>query len=155
MAGPEEVPPPEGPGATPPPARQYEFSPEQDRLIADLGDKMVVVGYFALALAVLDVVAMFATFIRVGNVNLDISAILFFLIGLWTVRAGRSFRDVARTQGRDITHLLDALVDLRNVYALFYWLLVLSLVLFVVVVILVLLAYNKGLHFTVSGHPVF
>ncbi len=131
------------PSATPSPevaapvTRQYEFTPDQDVLIADLASKMKFVGVFSLFVAILGLIRMVVVFVKTRDVLVDISAIVLVFVGLWTISAGKSFADVAQTRGRDITHLMLALNDLRNLYRLLYWLLIVALVLFVLLLIFV------------------
>lgn len=39
-------------------------------------------------------------------------------LGVWTGRAARSFKRIVLTQGQDVSHLMDALDNLRKFYAL-------------------------------------
>jgi len=44
---------------------------------------------------------------------------LFFLaLGTWTSRSARSFKQIVTTQGQDVSHLMDALENLRKMYGL-------------------------------------
>src|SRR5262245_45470643 len=101
--------PPMDPTSTPTapgPSDGYEFSPEQNAVILRLASRMQFVGLFALGLGVVAIVA--------GAVHKEygvmFGGILYAVIGLWTERAGRSFRFIAVTEGHDIRHLMHALV---------------------------------------------
>ncbi len=111
---------PIGPGA------RYEFTPEQERTIADLSGKMGFVGAFLLALATLGVVqvAVAAYRFRVFDAFAALNSLLFGCIAIWTITASGAFAAVVTTVGRDVTHLMDALGSLRKMYSLLYWLLV-------------------------------
>lgn len=122
--------PPEGPLPSPG-ARQYEFTPEQDRLIADLAGKMRVVGFFSLFIGVLGLSLMVYAWIR-GVRYLDAGSLILFCLGLWTLGSARSFQEVAETEGRDVSHLMKALGELRNMFGLLYWILIVGIVLVVV-----------------------
>lgn len=117
---------PTGPDAVSPSAQPdpYEFTPDQNALIARLASKMLFVGLFALGLGIAAIV--------VGAVRRDVSIIfsgsLYAVIGLWTERSGRSFRFIALTKGQDIRHLMHALEDLRRLYTLQFWICFLALV---------------------------
>ena len=54
------------------------------------------------------------------------------MVGLWTQCASVSFKHVVYTEGNDISHLISALEDLRKLYSLQFWLLILALVFAVV-----------------------
>jgi hypothetical protein len=118
--------------ATPPPAVKsdgYEFSSEQDVLIAALASKMKFVGLFALGLGVVAIIY--------GALRRDpgviVSGALYGVIGLWTERSAVSFRHIATTHGHDIGHLMHALRDLRRLYTLQYWVCLISLVAMLIV----------------------
>lgn len=40
------------------------------------------------------------------------------VMGIWTKRAAESFEKITKTTGRDMTHLMGALQNLRNLYGL-------------------------------------
>jgi hypothetical protein len=117
---------------TTPTRPQYEFDPEQNALIGSLAAKMRFVGLVLIALGVLALLGSAATFRDVRDGNLIIFGLLQVIIGVWTRSAASSFRQVVETKGSDITHLMDALDDLRKLYALQYWLVILAAVLLVV-----------------------
>lgn len=106
--------PPERPAA-------YEFTPEQDRLFADLAARMALVGWVFLVLAALGIGLMIYSMIRRGPVLIEVSSVILLFVGGWTLSASRAFRRVAHTQGRDVPHVLQALGDLRNLYAFLQW----------------------------------
>jgi hypothetical protein len=118
------------PGVTPGAMRtgdkQYEFKPGENRIIGQLASKMHFVGIFLLAMGLLIIAIGVAVVFHAGPI---VSGTLACLVGLWTQRASMSFRNVVQTEGRDISHLMDALDDLRKLYTLQYWLLVLGLIL--------------------------
>ena len=121
----------------------YEFTAEQNAVIRDLGRKMQGVGVFMIVLGVLSLAGFGAGFLGPGAPSLvwiPIAA-FFLLIGIWTVRAGREFRQVADTEGQDIRHLMTALAELRKFYTLHFWLFVVYLVL----IVLTILGIPRGL----------
>lgn len=95
----------------------YEFSPEQNVIVARLASKMQFVGLFALGIAVVAIVA--GAFRR--DLGIIVSGVLYAIVGIWTERAGRSFRHVVFTKGHDLSHLMHALNDLRKLFTLQYW----------------------------------
>jgi hypothetical protein len=61
-------------------------------------------------------------------------------IGAWTRRAGVEFQLVAETSGKDISHVMGALDNLRKLYRVQYWILLVALIFFVLVLVFGLLA---------------
>jgi hypothetical protein len=120
--------------------KQYEFKPGENKIIGQLAFKMHFVGLFLLAMGLMIIAIGVAVVFHVGPI---ISGTLACVVGLWTQRASMSFKNVVQTQGRDITHLMDALDDLRKLYTLQYWLLVLGLLLALAGLLAVYLGYAK------------
>ncbi len=89
---------------------------------------MRFVSYFLIGLGVLLVVAGIVG-LRAGGFGSIIQGIIQIIIGIWTGRAASSFQLIVNTQGNDITNLISALGELRKLYVLQYWLLILGLIL--------------------------
>jgi hypothetical protein len=116
----------DAPAASP----QFEFSQSENTVVGNLGSKMSFVGLFMLGIGLF--------FFSSGVVrwaqrhDLDVSllflSLLFIVVGIWTHRAGREFRSVAETQGRDISHLMTALSNLLKLYTLLYLLFFVALI---------------------------
>jgi hypothetical protein len=106
--------------------KQYEFKPNENKIIGQLASKMHFVGLFLLAVGLLIIAIGVAVVFHAGPI---ITGALACVVGLWTQRASASFKSVVQTEGKDISHLMDALDDLRKLYSLQYWLLILGLVL--------------------------
>jgi hypothetical protein len=120
-----EIPP--KPGASEPDA--YEFSADQSVLISRLSSRMRFVGLFTLGVGVMAVIA--GVFRR--EMGVLFSGALYAVIGVWTERAGISFRSIATTQGSDIRHLMHALRDLKRLYTVQFWICFAALVATIVV----------------------
>ena len=122
------------------PTTRYEFTPEQDRVIADLGGKMGFVGAFLVALSLLFFLRVFVLLWTTRNTPprfafdwaSALNGLLYGCVGVWTMRASGAFTAVAATVGRDITHLMSALAALRKMYSLLYWLLVMAIVAYLI-----------------------
>jgi len=116
-------------------AAQYEFDPGQNALIGVLAKKMLWVAYFSIGAGLLLVVAGVVS-IADGGMTALIQAPFFVIIGIWTKRAAVSFQRVVTTEGSDVTNLMAALGELKKLYTLQYWLilLVIALIAFAVVV---------------------
>ena len=107
--------------------QQYEFSSSQNELITQLAEKMRFVAYFTIGLGVLVAIPGLFTLLRGGISNI-ITGVVQIIIGLWTNKAACSFKLIVNTQGNDIENLMGALGELRKLYTLQYWLLILSLI---------------------------
>lgn len=107
--------------------QQYEFSSSQNELITQLAEKMRFVAYFTIGLGVLVAIAGLFTFLRGGISNI-ITGVVQIIIGVWTNKSASSFKLIVNTQGNDIENLMGALGELRKLYTLQYWLLILSLI---------------------------
>jgi hypothetical protein len=59
-----------------------------------------------------------------------INGLLYLLLGVWTRSAGGSFKQIVRTRGSDISHLMEALSSLNKMYSLIYALIVIGVLLF-------------------------
>ena len=67
------------------------------------------------------------------------------LIGIWTTNAGSSFRQIVDTKGHDIPYLINALISLRKLYTLQYWLLIIALVCIVLGIAAGIFLWTSGL----------
>jgi hypothetical protein len=109
----------------------YEFGATEELIIGELASAMRFVGTASVALAivmwVIGIVTMFAgNPAGLGNI---IQGVLLVFIGVWTRSSAKSFQLVVDTQGNDIPNLMQALSELRRLYNLQKWLMVLGLVL--------------------------
>ena len=109
--------------------REYEFSPEQNELIARLSNAMRWVSVPMLALGSLCVVNLIMSIVwlvqtksyqdwhAIGTMlYLLFSTLLFLAFAVWTSRSSLEFQQITETSGQDISHLMGALDDLRKVY---------------------------------------
>ena len=122
----------------------YEFTSEQNELIADLARKMLGVGAFMFVASAL---ALIGAASSASAARYDLAIALAFVTAffaataVWTVLAGRSFRRIVETEGHDIPHTMAAFAQLRRFYTLHFWLFVVYLVL----IVLAILGYPSGL----------
>ena len=127
----------------------YEFTPEQDGTLSKLGGKMRFVGTMTLIYGVVGLVAMISTFLTRDaagrfHMNFDLGPIVAFFVGYWTISAGKSFQQVAQTQGHDITHLMAALERLRRIFGLLALILAIMLAIVSVVFVAILVSWLRG-----------
>ncbi len=119
----------------------YEFTPEQNVTLARLAARMRVVGRALILVALLATAeSLLLTWKGSGSaVGYEMGAVL-LLIGFWSARAGREFLQVTETRGADIPHLMSALRELRKLYDLQFW----ALVILAALIALALLAALAG-----------
>jgi hypothetical protein len=95
---------------------EYEFDINENEVIDGLSRSMNFVGIIMLIFGGLIVLAGVVNLPR-GVALLQIGqGVVMMLIGGWLFGAARSLKDVVRTEGNDITHLMSALRKLRSVY---------------------------------------
>jgi hypothetical protein len=122
---------------------QYEFTAEQNRVIADLEKKMRLVGIVLQIFGVLGTIAGLLLITRNG-IGALIQGVISLCLGIWTVRAADAFRRIVTTEGQDISNLMAALQQLGRYFGLKYMLIMIGLVLMAVVLGFVLLALLFG-----------
>lgn len=129
------APPPLRPLPTPAPAApavssQYEFTYSENAVIGNLGSKMSLVGLFMLGIGFFFFVTGLVRWAQSHDLDIGLLflSLLFIVVGIWTHRAGREFRSVAETQGKDISHLMAALANLLKLYTLLYLLFFVALI---------------------------
>ena len=107
----------------------YEFSSMQNSTIQTLADRMKAIGILFLVFAGFAAIGGF--FVLFKSIPSAVSAFLevalFGFVGLWTYRGAAAFHLIVQTRGSDISHLMDALEDLRKIYNLQFWLMVVIL----------------------------
>jgi hypothetical protein len=103
-----------------PPPGEFEFSEQHKEAMAALAASMSFVGVcvmllgfmsatFALGAAYGGYVAIAGGLLAGGSVCLP--------LGWWATSAGRSLSALVRTRGRDVAHLMDAVTQLRRLFA--------------------------------------
>ena len=115
--------------------QQYEFNSSQNELISDLATKMRFVAYFSVAFGVLSAIGGLIQF----DVAVLIQGTIAIIIGIWTVKAASSFKKIVDTNGNDIELLIGALSELRKLYSLEYWLLIIGLVFLAIALVLTII----------------
>ncbi|WP_421657012.1 DUF5362 family protein [Leptothermofonsia sp. ETS-13] len=105
----------------------YEFNDSQNGLIKDLSQKMRFVGYFSMVVGILAIIGGLFAFTR-GGLSSLIQGVIAIVIGLWTLNAANAFKLIVDTQGNDVENLMGALGELRKLYTLQYWLLIIAII---------------------------
>lgn len=123
---------------------QYEFSTSQNELIQQLAEKMRFVGYFLIGVGILIAVSGLVTLTNGGIGNI-INGVIQVIIGVWTSKAASAFKLIVETQGNDIENLMGALGELRKLYTLQYWALIIALVFVAIALIFaIVFAVSQG-----------
>jgi hypothetical protein len=139
------TPPPAVPPSEPP---QYEFSEAQNQVIGDLANKMGTVGLVLIVLGVLLFAGGILHLFRQPAEGSILGGVVYILFGVWTRGAANSFQGIVTTQGRDISNLMSALVDLLKMYTVMYILIlvvaVMALVWLLVVTVMALMGKTGG-----------
>lgn len=102
--------------------REYEFGGGESTLIGGLGVKMSRVGLFMVGIGLCFVISSIQRWSRFQEIDIGLIflTLLFIIFGIWTHRAGREFRKISATRGRDVSHLLLALANLMRLYTVVY-----------------------------------
>lgn len=110
--------------------QQYEFDQSQNELILDLSQKMRFVGYFLTAVGILGIISGIITLFNSPSLSINnfINGIVNTIFGIWINKAAVSFKQIVDTEGNDIVNLMGALGELRKLFGLIYWLLIIALV---------------------------
>ncbi len=109
---------------------QYEFTYSDNSIIGNLGSKMSFVGLFMLGIGLFFFASVIIRWVQSHHLEVALLflTLLFIVVGIWTHRAGREFRSVAESHGKDISHLMGALENLLKLYTLLYLLFFIGLV---------------------------
>jgi hypothetical protein len=124
----------------------YEFSPAQNLTIQVLAQRMKFIGILYMAFGGLvgvgGIVMLFQAPIQAIVAFAEVA--LFALMGLWNYKGADSFQLIVQTHGNDISYLMNALEDLRKIYNLQYWLMIVMLVLVALAIVAVVLMSMAG-----------
>lgn len=112
---------------------EHEFDASENEVFSGLSGAMRFVAAVTIILGVLfAIVGVFSLSSPItALVNLG-QGVCMILIGVWLYGAGNNFKDVAITEGNDITHVMFAIKKLKNVYTLQAWLFAISIALVVI-----------------------
>lgn len=103
-------------------SKEYEFTAEQNAVIRDLASVVSVAGLVLMALAIVGILYVGA---YITSANHDPTPMVFaafcapmVIAGFWLRGASEPLLKIVDTEGRDITHLMQALQELRRIFAL-------------------------------------
>jgi hypothetical protein len=118
--------------------RSYEFDEGQNELIGALANRMSWVANFMILLAAIAIVGGFATLRDEGAGSIG-QGIIVLILAVWTRKAAQSFHGIVRTEGSDVTNLMAALGELKKLYTLQYWLIIVAIAIVVLFLVLMLI----------------
>lgn len=123
--------------------KTYEFTGAQNQLIGTLAKRMKFVAIFFIVLGAIVAASGLFTLSRgiEGIVTIFMGA-LYIIIGIWTIRAANSFKEIVDTEKSDISYLMNALNELKKLYTLQY---VLTIIAIVFLGIAILAVITRGL----------
>lgn len=113
--------------------KTYEFTAAQNQLIRTLAGRMKFVAIFMIVLGAISAISGIATLPQ-GIVYIFMAA-FYILIGIWTIKAANSFRQIVETKESDISYLMNALNELKKLYTLQYVLVIIAIVFIAIAVI--------------------
>ncbi len=107
--------------------------------MGDLGSKMQFVGMFSIVIGAIVLMGAVLT-VNANAFGLGdfIAGLLYIAIGAWTRAAGVGMSRVVQTRGSDVTHLMDALANVRRIYTLFYWICLVAIALMILSLLIVI-----------------
>ena len=119
----------------------YEFTALQNSTIQLLGERMKFIGLLNLLFAgLVGLGGIFILFQSLPQALVAFLEVAFFgFMGFWTYQGAASFIKIVQTRGSDISHLMNALEDLRKIYNLQFWLMVFMLGMIVLGIVVVLI----------------
>jgi hypothetical protein len=103
----------EQPASPPVEENAYEFSPEQNEVIGSLATSMRIVGVLSLLSG-----SFLVLMLAYRGAPALIEGVLALVVGGFTVKAARAFRQIVDSQRDDIGHLMTALAALRSLYGI-------------------------------------
>lgn len=114
-------------------AKTYEFTSAQNQLIGSLASRMKFVAIFFIVLGGIAAVAGIFSLPQ-GIVTIFMAA-FYILVGIWTIKAANSFKQIVDTAESDISYLMNALNELKKLYTLQYVLVIIAIIFLAVTVL--------------------
>ena len=131
----------DGPTTPLPEERTYEFDTAEEKLIRDLARKMRWVAYFLIIVCLMLMLiglGCFVVILPAGGFSTQGPGAILFIVGavylviaFLTYEAGVFFQKIVDSEGEDIPHLMAALGNLRNLYRISFWGLLVAMTLIV------------------------
>ncbi|MCZ8154944.1 MAG: hypothetical protein O9264_02415 [Leptospira sp.] len=119
---------------------QYEFNSEHNTILSDLAKKMQFVGIFEIVLGGIYFLGSIAIF-SIANIG---TGVIDILLGYLTLKASKFFKAIVDSEGNDMTHLMNAIVELKNLYAIQFWLNIFLIVIISLGIVFGIYAVTQG-----------
>ena len=129
-------------GARPARSGEFEFDGAHNAVIRDLAGSMKIVGAGLPVFAVFTAIGAIRAVVREGPIMAlapAAQAVFLVLTGMWTYSAAGAFQRVVATRGDDIRNLMSALAELRRIYTMQKWLILVVAALLVVSIVMMIL----------------
>jgi hypothetical protein len=135
----------------------FEFSPVQDDFIRALSKRMYFVGtIYVIASMIVGFAGLVALiFSPMFGILYLLLLIPQLLVGIWTIHAAHSFRQIVETPGHDIPHLMKALSSLQRLYTLMFWLLIAALAFMILAIAVGVFVWLSGMIPGTSESPAY
>jgi hypothetical protein len=118
---------------------EFEFTAAQNETIRLLSSRMKWVAIFQMFSGIgagIGAIALFAR--RQEGYALALTAVLLFVVGLYTYNASRGFSKIVTTVGADITHLMEAIWSLKSLYNIQFWLIMAYLIIIALIILVII-----------------
>lgn len=122
------------------PTDEFEFSETQNVEFRSTAYWMGIAGRAAILLGVLSGLGIISL-----RVDLLMQGFLTVIAGVWMLNVAKAFRRVAETTGRDVEHLMVAVVNVKKLYRLQVVLMVVWVVVMVVYAVVIMMIGTQAL----------
>ena len=115
--------------------KNYEFDSSQNQTILTLAKSLQFVGAVTLVLALLFGIGLVGALSQAqwgDAVSQGMFLVFTFTMGSLMVKAGKEFQAIVATSGKDISHLMSALDNLRQIYSVLSVIIILFVLLMIV-----------------------
>lgn len=116
--------------------KNYEFDSAQNETILTLAKTLQFVGAVALVLSLVFGLGILGALIQASwgqAISQGMFLVFFFSMGSLMIKAGKEFQAIVATTGSDISHLMSALDNLRQIYSILSVIIILFVLLMMVV----------------------
>lgn len=116
--------------------KNYEFDSAQNETILTLAKTLQFVGAVALVLSLVFGLGILGALIQASwgqAISQGMFLVFFFSMGSLMIKAGKEFQAIVATTGSDISHLMSALDNLRQIYSILSVIIILFVLLMLVV----------------------
>jgi hypothetical protein len=115
--------------------KNYEFDSSQNQTILTLAKSLQFVGAVTLVLALLFGIGLVGALVQAewgAAVSQGMFLVFTFTMGSLMVKAGKEFQAIVASSGQDISHLMSALDNLRQIYSILSVIIILFVLLMII-----------------------